>query len=102
MVIVSSRCGTGMGNSLPARKLASCPLKVTSVGFARIFTRPSSLRAPIKLVKVTPPVCRRNRALIAEPMVVAKFQSRQSVDLTDAKCCSPGLYRKIEAQPLGD
>jgi hypothetical protein len=44
--------GTGTGNSPPARKLADCPLRVVSVGYANILRRPSSFNASIKPVQV--------------------------------------------------
>ena len=37
--------GTGTGNSPPARKLASWPLRATRLGSARIFSRPFCRRA---------------------------------------------------------
>ena len=51
-----SACGTGIGNSPPARKLASCPLNATSVGSARIFTILFCFNASMNPVHVIEPV----------------------------------------------
>jgi len=72
MVIVVAppvACGTGMGNSPPARKLAERPLRVMRVGSARTFVSPFSFSASMKPVHVAPAPVKRKAQLMLSPTV---------------------------------
>ena len=62
-------CGTGIGNSPPARKLAGRPLWVISVGSARTFVRPFSFSASMTPVHVAPAPVNRKSQFALSPMV---------------------------------